>query len=256
MTVAVALDRARHDYVRPDTGAVYTSLIDLSLSIEAGEFFSLVGPSGCGKSTLLNIIAGFEALTAGSAVAFGAPIVRPGPERGVVFQTDAALFPWLTVAENVAYGPKVRGEPRDKVKEKVARFLSLVNLSDHAGKFPRELSGGMRQRCQIARVLANDARLLLMDEPFGAVDAQTRRRLQREFAAIWNETKKTVVFVTHDVGEAVLLGDRVGIMTSGPSARLQEVVPVDLPRPRDTRSLALIDLVDRLTRQLDDVTEQ
>lgn len=256
MTAAVEVSGARHEYVRPDTGTAYTSLTDVDLTIEDGEFFSLVGPSGCGKSTLLNIIAGFEKLAAGTATAFGDPITRPGPERGMVFQTDAALFPWLTVAENVAYGPKVRGASDQVVGAKTEQFLALVGLSQHARKFPRELSGGMRQRCQIARVLANDARLLLMDEPFGAVDAQTRRHLQREFAAIWQETQKTVIFVTHDVGEAVLLGDRVGVMTSGPSARLQQVVEIGLPRPRDTRSVEFIDFVDRLTRQLDDVTVQ
>lgn len=254
MTIAVEVVGARHEYVRPDTGTVYASLTDVDLTVDDGEFFSLVGPSGCGKSTLLNVIAGFEQLTDGQASAFGAPITEPSPERGMVFQTDAALFPWLTVAENVAYGPRVRHEPPTVVKDKTEAYLTLVGLADHAAKFPRELSGGMRQRCQIARVLANDARLLLMDEPFASVDAQTRRRLQREFATIWEETRKTVIFVTHDVAEAVLLGDRVGIMTSGPNARLQQIVDVDLARPRDTRSLEFVDLVDRLTHQLDDVT--
>lgn len=254
MTIAVEIVGARHEYVRPDTGSIYSSLTGVNLTVEDGEFFSLVGPSGCGKSTLLNVIAGFEQLTDGQASAFGVPIAQPGPDRGMVFQTDAALFPWLTVGENVAYGPRVRGEAPAVVKEKTEYYLTLVGLDQHAAKFPRELSGGMRQRCQIARVLANDARLMLMDEPFGAVDAQTRRRLQREFASIWDKTKKTVIFVTHDVGEAVLLGDRVGIMTSGPNARLQQIVEVKLPRPRDTRSIEFIDLVDRLTHELDDVT--
>lgn len=254
-TSAIVVDGARHDYVRPDTGTIYTSLTDLDLDIEDGEFFSLVGPSGCGKSTLLNIIAGFEFLTAGSITSFGVPIVGPGPDRGVVFQSDVALFPWLTVAENVAYGPRIRGEDKHLVEQRVQEYLSLVNLSEHSKKFPRELSGGMRQRCQIARVLANEPRLILMDEPFAAVDAQTRRYLQKEFAAIWEETKKTVLFITHDVGEAVLLGDRVGIMTSGPSARLHKTVSINLSRPRNTRLPAFIDLVDDLTNELDEVTQ-
>lgn len=250
---AVEIQHAWHHYTRPGSNTEYSSLADVNLDVRDGEFFSLVGPSGCGKSTLLNIIAGFEHPTSGSVVAFGEEVTKPGPERGVVFQSDIALFPWMSVEDNVSYGPRMRRQPDSVVQEKTTAYLQLVGLLDHRKKYPRELSGGMRQRCQIARVLANDAKLMLMDEPFAAVDAQSRRRLQREFASIWEQTRKSVVFVTHDVAEAVLLSDRVGIMGSGPGSQIQHVVTIDLPRPRDVRSPHFLDLVEDLTAELDDV---
>ena len=255
MAVAIEIRQARHEYVRPDTGARFLSLSGVDLAIEEGEFFCLLGPSGCGKSTLLNVMAGFEALSGGQVEAFGDPIYQPNAERGVVFQSDAALFTWLTVAENVGYGQKLRHRSKQEIAETVDRYLKLVGLSEHRDKFPRELSGGMKQRCQIARVLANDPRVMLMDEPFAAVDAQTRRHLQQEFADIWMRTHKTVVFVTHDVAEAVLLADRISVMTSGPNAHIKTTLENTLGRPREPGSQGFADLVMQLTAHLDSTKE-
>lgn len=210
----------------------YVALDNVHLELRQGEFFCLVGPSGCGKTTLLDIVAGFEQPTAGEVLVFGRRAGGPGPERGVVFQTDRALFPWLTVEENVAFGLRMRHLPEPEVRARVDRYLHLVGLGSHRRKFPHELSGGMRQRVQIARVLAGDPQVLLMDEPFGALDAQTRRHLQGELEGIWQQTGMTVLFITHDLQEAIILADRVGIMCSGPAAHIKRTVAVGLPRPR------------------------
>lgn len=248
---AIAVDAVGHHYVRPDTGETHHSLDRIDLTVPRGEFFCLLGPSGCGKSTLLNLIAGFEPVTAGSITAEGDVVSGPSASRGVAFQSDAALFPWLTVYENVTYGPRMRKLPRAQYRSRTHEALELVNLWEHRDKFPRELSGGMRQRCQIARLVTSDPATMLMDEPFGSLDAQTRRYLQREFVEIWMQNRKTVVFVTHDVTEAVLLGDRVGVMTRGPAARMKTIVPVDLPRPRDSSSPEFRRMVDSLTSDLE-----
>jgi NitT/TauT family transport system ATP-binding protein len=205
---------------------------NIDLTVNEGEFFCLLGPSGCGKTTLLHMIAGFEQPTAGSIEVFGKEVREPGPDRGVVFQTDLALFSWLTVEENVAFGLKIRGVARSQRQETVEKNLELVGLAPYRRRFPFELSGGMKQRVQIARVLANDPQVLLLDEPFAALDAQTRRHLQRELAAIWARSGKTALFITHDIGESLILGDRVGVMTPGPASRIKRIVEVDLPRPR------------------------
>ncbi|MGD9844449.1 MAG: ABC transporter ATP-binding protein [Variibacter sp.] len=207
-------------------------LKDVSFECRPGEFFSLLGPSGCGKTTVLRLIAGFDYPTAGTLTADGQAISGPGINRGVVFQGDDSLFNWLTAMENVGFGARLRGRPKAEQRDVARRFMDLVGLKGHERKYPQELSGGMRQRIQIARVLANDPSILLMDEPFGALDAQTRNELQDELSRIWAETKKTVVFITHDIAEAVLLSDRVGVMTSGPNATIREIVEIDLPRPR------------------------
>jgi NitT/TauT family transport system ATP-binding protein len=205
---------------------------DVSLTVGAGEFVCLLGPSGCGKSTLLNVVAGF--VPASGAVSVGGrAIIGPGVERGVVFQSAEALFPWLTVQENVEYGARVRGVAKRERAAVALKYLRLVGLAHAAGRFPRELSGGMRQRVQIARVLANEPSVILMDEPFGALDAQTREVLQREVHRIWRATNATIVFVTHDISEAILLADRVVTMTAGPNAKIKTVANVDLPHPRD-----------------------
>jgi NitT/TauT family transport system ATP-binding protein len=204
----------------------------IDLEIARGEFVCLLGPSGCGKSTLLNVIAGFVAAE-GTVQVDGRRVAGPGLDRGVVFQSTEALFPWLTVLENVEYGGRVRGVPREKRTAKAREYLQLVGLTHAADKFPSELSGGMKQRVQIARVLANEPTVILMDEPFGALDAQTREVLQRELLRIWRATGATIVFVTHDIEESLLLSDRVVTMSAGPGARIKSIVPVNLPFPRD-----------------------
>ena len=206
----------------------------VDLEIGQGEFFCLLGGSGCGKTTLLNIVAGFEAPSAGELSLGGVPIRRAGPDRVVFFQNaDAALFPWLTAEENVAFGLEIQGLDRARRLPIVERLLRLVGLWEHRAKLPAELSGGMKQRVQIARGLAIEPAILLMDEPFAALDAITRRLMHVELLRIWQATGTTIVFVTHDVAEAVILADRIGVMTRGPAARLKALVPIDLPRPRD-----------------------
>jgi NitT/TauT family transport system ATP-binding protein len=210
------------------------ALDGLTLDIEAEEFLMLLGPSGCGKSTLLNIIAGFEKPDAGSVSVDGTPIDRPGPDRGVVFQ-DYALFPWLNVQQNVEYGLREKGLSSVESGKIAEHYLDMVGLRGFEKRFPHELSGGMRQRVALIRVLAIDSQILLMDEPFAAVDAQTRTILQEELQRLWLASRKTVVFVTHSVEEAVFLADRVAVMTSRPGV-VKAIVPVDLSRPRDMTS--------------------
>ncbi|MRX52043.1 ATP-binding cassette domain-containing protein [Paracoccus sp. S-4012] len=204
----------------------------VDLEIGAGEFVCLLGPSGCGKSTLLNAIAGFLPVQ-GRLSVDGRPVSGPGTDRGVVFQSSDVLFPWLTAQENVEYGPRCLGVPAKERASRAIEFLQLVGLGGATGKFPRELSGGMRQRLQLARVLINNPSVVLMDEPFGALDAQTRDVMQRELDRIWRKTGQTIIFVTHDISEAILLADRVVTMTTGPAARLKSIHAVDLPRPRN-----------------------
>ncbi|MEY8352673.1 ABC transporter ATP-binding protein [Lachnospiraceae bacterium 54-53] len=209
-------------------------LKDTSLSVGPGEFFILLGPSGCGKSTLLNLIAGFTEATSGEVKLGDKKIRKHGRERAMVFQNaDSALFPWLTVRENAEFGLRMKKIPRKEREAAADRYLGLVGLQGHEKKFPEELSGGMKQRVQLARVLANDPAILLMDEPFGALDAMTRRSMQKELVHIWKQTSKTVIFVTHDIQEALLLGQRIGIMSLGPDSRITDIYDVELPYPRD-----------------------
>jgi NitT/TauT family transport system ATP-binding protein len=215
-------------YFDVHAGSNVTAVRDLSLEVPAGEFVSIVGPSGCGKTTLLNMIAGFIPHTDGEIQVGGRPVKGPGPDRGVVFQSWA-LFPWRTVLDNVAFGPKMRGVGRPE-REKIAQeYLELAKLSHAAGRYPNELSGGMQQRVGVVRALANDPDVLLMDEPFASVDAQTRMTLQEELTRIWEQKRSTVIFITHDVAEAVFLGNRVVALSKG---RVLEEIAVDLPRPR------------------------
>ncbi|MEV7327394.1 ABC transporter ATP-binding protein [Micromonospora sp. NPDC093244] len=204
-----------------------------TLDIAAGEFVCLLGPSGCGKSTLLNAVAGFVTPAGGEVTCGGAPVSGPDVARGVVFQSAEALFPWLTVRQNVAFGPRMRRMPKTQRTAVEDRYLAMVGLSHSADRFPSQLSGGMRQRAQLARVLANEPSVILMDEPFGALDAQTRLVMQVELDRIWRDTGATILFVTHDIGEAILLSDRIVTMTAGPAAAIKNVYPCDLPRPRD-----------------------
>jgi NitT/TauT family transport system ATP-binding protein len=210
------------------------ALAGANLTIAKGEFVCLIGASGCGKSTLLRIMAGFERPTAGQASMWGKPIDGPDPTRGMVFQ-DYALFPWLSVRDNIGFGPSSRGRPKGEVNATVDKFVELVGLQKFASAYPHQLSGGMKQRVAIARVLANDAELVLMDEPFGALDAMTRERLQDELLEIWERTGLTVVFVTHSIEEAIFLAGRVVVMTPGPG-RIESDNALELPRPRDVAS--------------------
>ncbi|HEU0059409.1 MAG TPA: ABC transporter ATP-binding protein [Hyphomicrobiaceae bacterium] len=215
-------------YFDPYAGTKVTAVRDVSLEVAAGEFACIVGPSGCGKTTVLNLVAGFIPATSGEILLDGRPVKGPGPDRGVVFQSFA-LFPWRTVLDNVAFGPKMRGIGKLE-REKIARqYLALAKLSDAAERYPNELSGGMQQRVGVVRALANEPDVLLMDEPFASVDAQTRMTLQEELTRIWQEKRPTVLFITHDVAEAVFLGNRVIVLSKG---QVLEEIAVDLPRPR------------------------
>ncbi|MEE3359401.1 MAG: ABC transporter ATP-binding protein [Pseudomonadota bacterium] len=202
------------------------------ITIEAGQFVCILGPSGCGKSTLLNAIAGYVKPTEGTLLVDGTEVDKPGPDRGMVFQ-QYSLLPWKTVYENVAFGPKMAGHSRVEAGSTANTFLELVGLKKFGDRYPAELSGGMQQRVGIARALANYPSVLLMDEPFGALDAQTRLMMQESLLDIWRKFGTTVVFVTHDVDEAVFLADRVLIMSTAPG-RIIEDVKIDLPRPRST----------------------
>lgn len=187
----------------------------IDIAVGAGEFLALVGPSGCGKSTLLNIVAGFETPTSGRVTLDGSPITGPGPERGVVFQ-QGALFTWMTVEENVAFGPRARGKSASEARDIASRYIELVGLAGFARRYSYELSGGMQQRVGIARALANEPEVLLMDEPFAALDQQTRELLQEEIRAIWRRTNKTVLWITHSIDEALFLATHVAVMTARP----------------------------------------
>lgn len=206
---------------------------NLSLNIAPGQFVCLLGPSGCGKSTVLNAVAGFLPATRGSILMDDSEITGPGVERGIVFQSTECLFPWLTVRENVEYGLRARGVSRAQRRERVQEFVKLVGLEAAIDRFPGEISGGMQQRTQLARVLANEPDVLLMDEPFAALDAQTRRVMQAEVNRIWRATRATVLFITHDIGEAILLADVIVTMTSGPRAGIRSVREVPFEHPRD-----------------------
>ena len=196
-----------------------------------GEFITVIGPSGCGKSTFLHIMGGFIPADRGAIRVYGRDVSGPGPDRGMMFQ-EFALFPWKTVAGNVAWGLETQGVPRAEIEAVVQRQLEMTGLADFRNHYPAELSGGMKQRVALARVLAFDPKVLLMDEPFGALDAQTRETMQEEVMRLWARTRKTIVFVTHDIEEAVYLGDRVVVLTARPG-RIREEVTIDLPRPRE-----------------------
>ena len=207
------------------------SILDVErFSVREGEFITVIGPSGCGKSTFLHILGGFIKADAGSIRVHGEEVSGPGPDRGMMFQ-EFALFPWRTVAGNVSWGLEAQGMPKAQIEAVVPKYLGLMGLGDFGHHFPAELSGGMKQRVALARVLAFDPKVLLMDEPFGALDAQTRETMQEELTRLWERTGKTIVFVTHDIDEAVYLGDRVVVLSARP-ARILEEVRIELPRPR------------------------
>lgn len=233
-------------YFDPYAGAHVNAVHDVSLDVEQGEFVSVVGPSGCGKTTILNMIAGFIPHSGGQILLNGKAINGPGPERGVVFQSFA-LFPWKTVLDNVGFGPKMRGVPKTE-RDKIAHeYLALAGLTHAANRYPNELSGGMQQRVGVVRALANNPAVLLMDEPFASVDAQTRMTLQEELTRIWQERRPTVIFITHDVPEAVFLANRVVVLSKG---RVLDQIKIDLPRPRIWDDLIEDDTFKKLSAQV------
>jgi NitT/TauT family transport system ATP-binding protein len=214
-------------------------LKDINLSINKGEFISILGPSGCGKSTLLNIVAGLTKATEGEVAVNGAKVEKPGKDRGMVFQ-QAALFPWLNVMENVTF-PLKKEMSKKEASEIAKKYLQMVQLGKYTGHYPHELSGGMQQRVAIARALAMNPETLLMDEPFGALDEQTRSRLHTQLETIWMETKKTILFVTHSISESIKLSDRIIVMGTKPGIILQDI-KVDIPRPREEHKQQVIEL--------------
>ena len=212
----------------------YNALDGVSISIADGEFVCLLGPSGCGKSTLLNILAGFEPVSSGAVMFGDAKITRADRDRVMLFQdAGSALLPWLSTEENVRFGLRVRKVPKTLWPDTIDKYLRMVSLDTHRTKFPSELSGGMRQRLQIARALAVEPKVLLMDEPFAALDALTRRNMHKVLLDIWERTKKTIVFVTHDIAEAITLADRIAVMSTGPRSKITKLIDIDLDRPRD-----------------------
>jgi NitT/TauT family transport system ATP-binding protein len=220
----------------------YVALDGLSLAVATGEFICLLGPSGCGKSTLLNILAGFEPVTTGAVLVDDMPVTGAGRDRVMFFQdAGAALLPWLTVDENIRFALRVRKIAKSEWPELTEKYLRMVNLDRHRSKFPSELSGGMRQRLQIARALAVEPKVMLMDEPFAALDALTRRHMHDVLLGIWRRTGKTIVFVTHDIAEAILLADRIAVMSVGPHSTISNLINVDSPRPRDLTSPRIAD---------------
>lgn len=212
----------------------FVAVDGFDLALERDEFVALLGPSGCGKSTLLSMVAGFDHPTSGMLRVDGAEVEGPSPDKGVVFQ-EFALFPWLSVRKNIAYGLRERGVGAAEQRRVVGEMLDLVGLEHVADHYPYQLSGGLKQRVSLARVLANDPKILLLDEPFGALDEQRRMSLQDELLRIWERDRKTALFVTHSIEEAVVLGDRVVVMSAHPG-RVKAVISVDLPRPRDRNS--------------------
>ena len=241
---SVALDGVGKTYDADGDGDPVRALDDVSFSVADGEFVCLVGPSGCGKTTLFRVVAGLTEATDGRVLLDGTEVTAPTTDMGVVFQ-EYHLFPWLTVEENVGFGLERSDRPAAERDRRVDEMLDLVGLTEFRDAYPKSLSGGMKQRVAIARALAVDPDLLLMDEPFGAVDAQTREMLQRELLDVWASTGKTVLFVTHDVAEAVTLADRVVVMAAEPG-RVREVVDVDVERPRERGDAAFAEYVGRV----------
>ena len=225
-------------------------LRDVNLQVEQGEFFMLLGPSGCGKTTALTMLAGYEHPTAGTVRFKDEDVVGPGPDRVVIFQGDDSLLGWLTVERNVAFGLEVQKVRKDETQRRVAEAIETVGLKGQEHKYPHQLSGGMKQRVQIARALVARAEVLLMDEPFGALDALTRTSMQDELSRLWGELTQTVIFITHDISEALILADRIGVMTPGPGSSIGHIIENPLPRPRTRDSAEFAHLYGQLERML------
>ncbi len=247
MTVNLQLDRVSKEFLDRRTKSTVRALDDINIEVQKGEVICILGPSGCGKSTLLNIVAGFLPPSGGEVRVDGRPVIEPGPDRGFVFQ-EFALFPWRTVLENIEFGPVIKGMEKADRHARALELIQRIHLTGFEDKYPFELSGGMKQRVGIARALANDPDVLLMDEPFGALDAQTRRVMQEELLKLLGVTKKTVLFVTHAIDEAIVLADRVVVMTARPG-QVKAVLSVDLPRPRERTSPEF----NELYRKMDDL---
>jgi NitT/TauT family transport system ATP-binding protein len=233
---------------------VVKAIEGFDLEVTEGEFVCLLGPSGCGKTTVLRIIAGLETKSSGQVFVHGKDIDRVRPRVGMVFQ-EFALFPWRSASKNVEFGLEVKRVPEAKREAAASKYLDLVGLKGFADSYPKELSGGMKQRVAIARALANEPDVLLMDEPFGSLDAQTRNLMQKELLRIWSATKKTILFVTHSVDEAVFLADRIVVMTARPGT-VREVIDVALPRPRDRTSPDFISVRGKVLAELDEEFEK
>ena len=231
-----------------DDGDGVQALQNINIEVKDKEFVCIIGPSGCGKTTLLRIIAGLEKPDSGSVTLNNETILAPGPDRGMVFQ-EYSLFPWRTVLKNITFSLELKKIPKAERNKIANEYLELVGLEMFADSYPHELSGGMKQRVAIARALVNDPKILLMDEPFGAVDAQTRNRLQQELLNIWEKEQKTIMFITHSVDEAVFLADRVVVFTARPG-KIKEIINIDLPRPRDRTSLEANIVRERLLSSL------
>lgn len=236
------------------TDRAVEALMDFNLEVGQNEFIVLLGPSGCGKSTLLYLIAGLEDLTGGTIESHGVPVSEPDSDRSLIFQ-ESSLYPWLSVADNVTFGLKLRGMPRGERRQVAAQMLQEVGLSGFQGKRPDELSGGMRQRAAVARALAMKPSILLMDEPFAALDVQTRNKLQDFLIQVWKDSGASVLFVTHHIDEALALADRVVVITARPG-RIKSIVPIDMPRPRDPRNPKFHDLRDHLIDLLADEVDR
>jgi NitT/TauT family transport system ATP-binding protein len=248
MPIAVALDHATVAFRLADN-RVYTAVEQASLVVADGEFVAIVGPTGCGKSTLLNVAAGLLRPAAGTVRIFDAPLVGLNPQAGYLFQADA-LFPWKTVIDNVAIGLEITGTPRAEALARSQKWLDMVGLGAFAGRYPHMLSGGQRKRVGLAQVLIRDPKILLMDEPFGPLDAQTRQIMGNLLLQLWSADRKAVLFVTHDLEEAIALGDRVVIMSAGPGSRIIGDWRVSLPRPRDIMEVRLDKAFHSLHREI------
>ncbi|NLV27747.1 MAG: ABC transporter ATP-binding protein [Methanomicrobiales archaeon] len=245
----VEISHLQKEFTKEDSVRVI-ALSDINLTIADDEFVSFVGPSGCGKTTLLRIIAGLDTANSGEVRVDGSLITGPGQKVGMVFQ-EYSLFPWRNVLKNVAFGLQMRGVSKDERYDIARKYISLVGLSQFEKSYPYELSGGMRQRVAIARALATDPDLLLMDEPFGALDAQTRNHMQCELLDIWESKKKTILFVTHSCDEAVFLSDRVIVLSPRPG-RIREILNISIPRPRDRTNNEFIDLRRQILEMIED----
>ncbi len=243
----------RHEYYQPRTGGRLLALDNIDLHVDDGEFVSIVGPSGCGKTTFINLCDGLLKPTAGKIDIDGKQVTGPGTDRGMVFQ-DSCLMPWRTVIKNVLFGLECQGLDNAEGQERARTFIKLVGLQGFEDHFPHELSGGMQQRCNLARALTVDPKILIMDEPFASLDAQTREIMQKELLRIWSEAKKTVLFITHQINEAIYLADRVIIFGARPG-RVKQTLKIDLPRPRDLslkRDPRFLELENRVWEQIEE----
>ena len=256
MWQVLRVDHVSKDFEKAEGGVVEV-LRDVSFRAERGNLFTLLGPSGCGKSTVLNIVAGFEESTSGQVLYDDTPITKPGTDRTVIFQdVSNALFPWLNVRENVEFGLKMAGLDRAERRQRAEHYLRLVGLAEDHGKFPFELSGGMKQRVQIARALANDPEVLLMDEPFAALDAITKKHIQVEFRRIWQETGKTILYITHDIMEALLLGTHLAVMSAGPRAGIKKVFKLDMEEPRSPSNPEFVQMYKQVEELIDEEVQR